>query len=47
MHEREVSVYGGDCIEKLLYPSAQFPSALHMIGLVSMGLNDCVAGIIC
>lgn len=38
MHEREVSVYGGDCIEKLPYPSAQFPSALHMIGLVSMGL---------
>jgi len=38
MHDREVSVYGGDCIEKLPYPSARFPSALHMIGLASMGL---------
>lgn len=38
MHEREVSVYGGDCIEKLPYPSERFPSAFHMIALVSMGL---------
>jgi kynurenine formamidase len=38
MHTRQVSVYGGDCIEKLPYPSKRFTSAMHMIGLVSMGL---------
>ena len=38
MHEREVALYGGDCIEKLPYPSERFPSAMHMIALVSMGL---------
>jgi hypothetical protein len=38
MHTREVSVYGGDCIEKLPYPSERFSSAFHMIALVSMGL---------
>jgi len=38
MHKRGVSVYGGDCIEKLPYPSERFTSALHMIVLVAMGL---------
>ena len=38
MHNRQVAVYGGDCIEKLPYPSERFTSALHMIALVSMGL---------
>ncbi|HEU4627018.1 MAG TPA: cyclase family protein [Steroidobacteraceae bacterium] len=38
MHKRQVSVYGGDCIEKLPYPSKRFTSAMHMIGLVAMGL---------
>jgi kynurenine formamidase len=38
MHQREVALYGGDCIEKLPYPSEVFTSPLHMIGLVSMGL---------
>jgi len=38
MHRREVALYGGDCIEKLPYPSERFPSAMHMIALVSMGL---------
>lgn len=38
MHDREVAVYGGDCIEKLPYPSERFTSAFHMIALVSMGL---------
>ena len=33
-----MSVYGGDCIEKLPYPRKRFTSAMHMIGLVSMGL---------
>ena len=38
MHQRQVSVYGGDCIEKLPYPSESFTSAMHMIVLASMGL---------
>ena len=38
MHQRQVSVYGGDCIEKLPYPSESFTSAIHMIVLASMGL---------
>jgi len=38
MHTRQVSVYGGDCIEKLPYPSESFTSAIHMIVLASMGL---------
>jgi kynurenine formamidase len=38
MHKREVSVYGGDCIEKLPYPSERFTSPLHMIGLAAMGM---------
>jgi kynurenine formamidase len=38
MHRREACLYGGDCIEKLPYPSKRFTSAMHMIGLVSMGL---------
>lgn len=38
MHKREVAVYGGDCIEKLPYPSERFTSPFHMIALVAMGL---------
>jgi kynurenine formamidase len=38
MYKRQVSVYGGDCIEKLPYPSERFTSAMHMIVLASMGL---------
>jgi kynurenine formamidase len=38
MHQRQVSLYGGDCIEKLPYPSESFTSAVHMIVLASMGL---------
>jgi kynurenine formamidase len=38
MHTRQVAVYGGDCIEKLPYPSERFPSPLHMIVLAAMGL---------
>jgi kynurenine formamidase len=38
MHRREVAIYGGDCIEKLPYPSERFTSAIHMIVLASMGL---------
>jgi kynurenine formamidase len=38
LHEREVAVYSGDCIERMPYPSAKFPVPLHMIGLAAMGL---------
>ena len=38
MHNRQASVYGGDCIEKLPYPSERFTSAMHIIVLASMGL---------
>jgi kynurenine formamidase len=38
MHDRQAALYGGDCIEKLPYPSARFTSAIHMIVLASMGL---------
>jgi kynurenine formamidase len=38
LHEREVAVYSGDCVEKIPYPSTRVPLPLHMIGLVAMGL---------
>jgi kynurenine formamidase len=38
MHQRGVAIYGGDCIEKLPYPSERLPSPMHMIALASMGL---------
>jgi kynurenine formamidase len=38
LHEREVAVYSGDCIERMPYPSTRVPVPLHMIGLVAMGL---------
>ncbi len=38
LHEREVSVYTGDCIERIPYPCPAMPMPLHAIGLVSMGL---------
>ena len=38
IHERQVAVYSGDCIEKMPSPHAAVPLPLHMIGLVSMGL---------
>jgi kynurenine formamidase len=38
LHEREVAVYSGDCVERVPYPSARFPLPLHQIGLAAMGL---------
>jgi kynurenine formamidase len=38
LHEREVAVYSGDCIERVPYPSREVPLPLHQIGLVAMGL---------
>jgi kynurenine formamidase len=38
IHERQVAVYSGDCIERLPSPHEAVPLPLHMIGLVAMGL---------
>lgn len=38
MHQREVAVYGGDCIEKLPYPSPRMSSPVHVLALVAMGM---------
>lgn len=39
IHRREVAVFGGDCIEKLPWPSQIFDLPLHRIALPSMGLS--------
>jgi len=38
LYEREVSVYGGDCIEQLPSPYPRVPAPFHMVALVAMGL---------
>lgn len=38
MHEREVALFGGDCIELMPYPSEVIRMPLHHIGMPSMGL---------
>lgn len=38
LHQREVAVYSGDCVEKVPFPSKRVPLPLHQVGLVSMGL---------
>lgn len=38
LHQREVAVYSGDCVEKIPYPSEKVPLPLHQVGLVAMGL---------
>ena len=39
LHEREVAVYSGDCIEKIPLPYTELTGPLHQIGLASMGLT--------
>ncbi|MEV4031633.1 cyclase family protein [Streptomyces umbrinus] len=38
LHERQVAVYGGDCVEFMPYPSDVVRMPLHHIGMPSMGL---------
>lgn len=38
LHEREVAVYSGDCVEKLPYPSQRFTTPLHIVGIARMGM---------
>lgn len=37
-HLHEVSLYGGDCFERLPLPYENYPWAFHQIGLAAMGL---------
>jgi kynurenine formamidase len=38
LHERQVAIYGGDCIECLPGEDADLPMVLHQVGHVAMGL---------
>lgn len=38
IHDREVAVYSGDCVEKMPLPYERFPLPLHMMGIPAMGL---------
>jgi kynurenine formamidase len=38
MHDREVAVFGGDCVELMPYPSDVIAMPVHHIGMPSMGL---------
>jgi len=38
IHDRDVAVYSGDCVERVPYPSAVMPLPLHQVGLGSIGL---------
>ncbi|MFB8267603.1 cyclase family protein [Streptomyces sp. NPDC055955] len=38
LHERQVAVYGGDCVEFMPYPSEVIRMPLHHIGMPTMGL---------
>jgi kynurenine formamidase len=39
IHDREVSIWSGDCVERIPYPSRAFDLPLHQIGLPAMGLS--------
>ena len=39
LHEREVAIYSGDCIEKLPSGYADLPVPFHQIGMTMMGLT--------
>jgi hypothetical protein len=43
LHEREVAVYSGDCIERMPSGYERVPMPLHQVGMVAMGLAilDC------
>jgi kynurenine formamidase len=38
LHERQIAVYSGDCVEKIPSAHKRIPLPLHMIGSVAMGL---------
>lgn len=38
MHDRDIAVYSGDCIEKAPYRSARFIAPFHQIAICAMGL---------
>ena len=39
LHERDVAVFGGDCIDVLPGPDPDFPLPLHQLGIGAMGLT--------
>lgn len=39
LHEREVAVYSGDCIERMPSGMPDLPMPLHQVGLAAMGLT--------
>ena len=43
LHEREIAVYSGDCIERMPSGYERVPMPLHQVGMVAMGLAilDC------
>lgn len=38
LHDREIAVWSGDCIERLPQPDGALPMPLHQLGFVAMGL---------
>lgn len=39
LHERDVAVFGGDCVDVLPGPDPDFPLPLHQLGIGAMGLT--------
>lgn len=38
LHQRDIAVFGGDCVERLPSADPDFPLPLHQIGIAAMGL---------
>jgi kynurenine formamidase len=38
LHDKQVAVYSGDCVDQIPFPSSRLPLPLHQVGLVAMGL---------
>jgi kynurenine formamidase len=38
LHDKQIAVYSGDCVDQIPFPSGRLPLPLHQVGLVSMGL---------
>jgi kynurenine formamidase len=38
LHDKQIAVYSGDCVDQIPFPSTRLPLPLHQVGLVAMGL---------
>ncbi|MCW2870411.1 cyclase family protein [Actinacidiphila oryziradicis] len=38
LHDKQIAVYSGDCVDQIPFPTRRLPLPLHQVGLVSMGL---------